>query len=88
MSEDLLINIENGVIDFNQLLKRVKELEEMITKIKSVVETMDEEIAYLIKQDNKTGEVLLNHAEAVKALKEQITEGVGEKKLKITCHLE
>lgn len=82
MSEDLIINIENGVIDFNKLLQRVKDLEETMLKIKDVVETIDEEITYLIKQDNKTGEILLNHAEAVKALREHLKD-YGHKKLKI-----
>ena len=34
---ELIINIDNGVIDFNALIKRVKDLEEMITKILAVV---------------------------------------------------
>jgi len=91
---ELIINIDNGVIDFNALIKRVKDLEEMITKIKSVVETMDEEIAYLIKQDNKTSEILLNHADAVKSLRTHLNEiktisknEVKNKKLHISCKL-
>ena len=75
MSEnDLIISIENGVIDFNALLNRVKSLEENMNKIKNAVETIDKNLTYLLEQDNKSNEVFINHAEAIKSIREHLNE--------------
>lgn len=92
MDNDLIINIENGVIDFKQLLERVKNLEGKINLINEAVTEMDKEIGYLIDQDNKTSEILVNHAEVVKNLQEHIqtiktAARPIQKKLKLSCRL-
>ena len=92
MDNDLIINIENGVIDFKQLLERVKNLEGKINLINEAVTEMDKEIGYLIDQDNKTSEILVNHAEVVKNLQEHIqtiktAARTIQKKLKLSCRL-
>ena len=90
---NLLVSIENGIIDFNGLINRVKELEERINAINEAVTQLDKEIVYLIDQDNKTSEVLINHANVVKSLREHIeeikkvTQAPMPKKLHISCKL-
>lgn len=91
---DLIINVKDGIIDFNALIDRVKSLETKINTINQAISAMDEEIIYLIEQDNKTGEILINHAEVVKSLQEHIN-AIKEtsqiqttpKKLHISCKL-
>lgn len=90
---DLIINVKDGIIDFNALIDRVKNLETKINTINEAIKEMDEEIIYLIDQDNKTGEILINHASVVKSLQEHINTikesagGMVQKKLHISCKL-
>lgn len=91
--QQLYITIENGIIDFNGLINRVAELESNIKAINEAVQQLDQEIIYLIDQDNKTNEVLMNHASVVHSLKEHLedikraSECSAPTKLHISCKL-
>lgn len=75
----MMIRMNDGCLDFNGLLEKVAELEnkvaeyeERITTMNTVIESIDDEIRFLLDSDIDTSDVLANHADVLKKIEESL----------------